>query len=337
MLTFRAALHACLLANPPLVYEWAHVQLRPQVWIRTHIVSYDDAFPVYVYVNGGLGTPLLSYWDPVARQLARHFTVLAADYRGVDAFNGTAPSASMAEHRADVEALVAYARRRFRAEKVFLGGLSWGANVALNLSYAHPEWYHALSVTGPMVAFEELADVHTAANRAFCHTVKARLPWYLWPLRFAMTPCDADELVPNYWRDIFVTSQLSVPLCVLIKCTPPKWDMGMNAFSMMAEPWYGLLGTARIGLSNANAIITANHMYDLFVALQPLALPVQVVVGAEDPMVVPVVAQHFFEHLAAPSKEMHVVADSAHMVPVERTAQWVELQARLKDFAGCSA
>lgn len=323
--------------------EWGDVQVRPDLWLRVHICSNDPTLPVVVFMSGGLGTPLMSYWEEPATMLCEDFNVVAAEQRGVLPFNGTATSASVAEHLDDTVALIHYARRRFAQDKVYLSSISFGSNMAHNLTRSHPELFHAVSLTAPIVYFPEIHEDHVQASVHFCKTFKERLPWYWSPLRLWMQPCEPDpdadpNAVPtaNYWRDIFFISQLAVPLCVMMYCEdPPKWDIGgPNIFKMLREPWYGVSWTAWIGLSNVNYDITNNHFADLGVDLtEPVAVPVQIIAAEQDMLMVPKLMAHAHKVVAAPQKKIDWVGESGHMVHIEQPRAWATAHVRLHAWA----
>ena len=279
--------------------------------------------------------------------LCEDFNVVAAEQRGVLPFNGTATSASVAEHLDDTVALIHYARRRFAQDKVYLSSISFGSNMAHNLTRSHPELFHAVSLTAPIVYFPELHDQHVEAGVRFCKTFKERLPWYWWPLTLWMQPCDPDPdadpyatPVANYWRDIFFISQLAVPLCLMVHCeNPPQWDFdGPNIFAMIREPWYGILGTGIIGLSNVNYQITNNHVADLGVdTTQPVAVPVQLIAGRRDQLMPPFFMEHTHKTMAASRKRIDWLEESGHMVHLEQPREWADAHVRLHEWVGSEA
>ena len=89
--------------------------------------------PALVLCHGGPG-----YWDtlgPVAAMLDDAFSVVRWDQRGCGrSADGDGPY-SIAQSVADLDAV----RAHFGAERIVLGGHSWGASLALHYALAHPE------------------------------------------------------------------------------------------------------------------------------------------------------------------------------------------------------
>ena len=342
MALFAAA--AFLVCTALGAHEWGDVQVRPDLWLRVHACSRDPARPVVVFLSGGLGTPLMAFWERPAALLCEHFNVVAAEQRGVLGFNGTRASASVEEHLDDTLALVHHARRRFGQDRVYLSGISFGANMAYNLTLRHPELVHAVSLSAPVVPLEGVADEQARAALAFCRTFQERLPWYWWPLRLWLGPCeppdDGAAPAPNYWRDIFFMAQLAVPLCVMVHCDdPPQWGNGPSVFSMMREPWYGVLRTLVVGLSNVNYEITNNHFANLGADLSvPLDVPVQLIAGGKDMLMPPFTMQHAFDAvLSAPRKRLDWINESGHMIHIEDAAAWAYAHRELHEWVGGAA
>ena len=342
------ALLAALATSSAAHVEWGDVRVRPDLWLRVHVCSEDPTLPVLVFLSGGLGTPLMAFWQGPAEMLCGDFNVVAAEQRGVLGFNGTRASASVAEHLDDTVALIHYARRRFAQDRVYLSGISFGANMAFNISRAHPELVRAASLSAPVVYFAELDEEQRRAGVAFCETLRGRLPWYWWPLKLWLDPCtpdpDAPPPAPNYWRDIFFMAQLAVPLCVMVHCDdPPRWGNGPSVFSMMREPWYGVSGTVRIGASNVNYDITNNHVADLGADLsEPLAVPVQLIAARHDLLMPPFTMQHAAEVLRAPRKRIDWMEHSGHMIHIEEPGAWADAHRRMHAWvqegrAACTA
>ena len=341
------------------VHEWTHLELKPNVWVRAHIVSSDDTLPLYVFVTGGMGTPLMTYWHEPALKLSKHFTVLAAEQRGIDGLNNTPPSASVSEHIEDILLLVSYARTRFRQEKVFMGSLSFGSNMVFNISRQYPELLHAVSLTAPMFYFDDLIETHRQDSYNLCKVVTERVPWFVSPLRWLLRECKLPEessessegerdragehveqvenIEIGYWRDFFLVLQLAVVECVIVKCDdwPRMTWKTPSVFKMLVEPWYGVTGTAAIGWSNANAIITHNHLKDIHMTVtsdEALQVPVQMIVAREDVVATPPVMEHAFAQIRAPRKRLDWVESSGHLIIHDRCDEWVRLNVELGEW-----
>ncbi len=109
----------------------------------------DRANPVLLVVHGGPGFPTsgIAWW--ATRGLEEYFTVVHWDQRGAGkthlANDPAKVAATMKPERFvdDTEELVAWLRREFAQDKVFLLGTSWGSYVGLRFAQRRPEWLHA--------------------------------------------------------------------------------------------------------------------------------------------------------------------------------------------------
>lgn len=132
-----------------------------------YVISHDGTR--IAYARSGEGPPLVlihgtgidhSYWDPVAPELGRHFTVSSVDRRGRGHSGDTAPYAIQREFE-DVAAMVAS-----MAGDVFLVGHSYGALCSLEaallttnigkLILNEPPMYTTVEVTFPADAPAEI-------------------------------------------------------------------------------------------------------------------------------------------------------------------------------------
>lgn len=101
-------------------------------------VEVSGSGPLLVLCHGGPG-----YWDtlePVAAMVDNSFTVVRWDQRGCGRSSGAGGPFSIEQSVADLDAV----RAHFDAERMVLGGHSWGASLALHYALAHPERVESL-------------------------------------------------------------------------------------------------------------------------------------------------------------------------------------------------
>jgi pimeloyl-ACP methyl ester carboxylesterase len=118
--------------------------IKQVVSIRSH----DLRNPVIIYFHGGPGfveMPLDWWWN---RGWDEYFTVVQWDQRNAGkTFVASGPNdpslLTPDRFQTDAEDLVQWARKRFKKQKVFVLGHSWGSMLGLKLAAAHPEWLHA--------------------------------------------------------------------------------------------------------------------------------------------------------------------------------------------------
>lgn len=109
----------------------------------------DRRNPVLLVLHGGPGFPTstIAWWG--TRALEEYFTVVHWDQRGAGKTHLIndpvliAPTMTPERFVEDTEELVAWLRREFDKDKVFLLGTSWGSYIGLEFALRRPEWLHA--------------------------------------------------------------------------------------------------------------------------------------------------------------------------------------------------
>lgn len=89
--------------------------------------------PVFVVLHGGPG--LADYTEPLADQLAEHGRVIRFDQRGCGESDSTGPY-TLTQAISDVAAIADHVSP---VPQIHLVGHSWGANLALHFTLAHPQ------------------------------------------------------------------------------------------------------------------------------------------------------------------------------------------------------
>jgi pimeloyl-ACP methyl ester carboxylesterase len=123
-----------------------------QQWIT--IRGADDAAPVLLFLHGGPGNSVMGYAEKFTATLQQHFVVVQWDQResGKTAKLNTSPvPLTLDLMEQDASDIVAYLRKRFAKEKIYLAGHSWGGFLALRVAARHPDWLAACVPSAPMV------------------------------------------------------------------------------------------------------------------------------------------------------------------------------------------
>src|SRR5918999_2983013 len=129
-----------------IVEEDVEIDDGAHMWIAT-----SGEGPPLVLCHGGPG--LWDYQEPVAEMVEDLVTAHRGDQRGFGRSTGSGPY-TVARFVADLEEI----RDHFGHERWIVGGHSWGAPLALQYAFAHPERVTALlylSGTGTGTAWKE--------------------------------------------------------------------------------------------------------------------------------------------------------------------------------------
>ena len=128
------------------------------------LLSEDTSNPVLLICGGGPGIPeyLLEYLYPSV--LPSEFTVCYWDYRGVcSSFDSALPAEEMDTEQfiEDTVFLTDYLRDRFKSEKIYIMGHSFGSYVALNTVARYPGKYVCY------IAMSQAVDTKRSETEAF--------------------------------------------------------------------------------------------------------------------------------------------------------------------------
>jgi proline iminopeptidase len=118
----------------------------------------DKSNPILLFLHGGPGASATALLRKFNSELESHFTVVYWDQRNAGkSYNKKTPKVEIkvANYIQDVDTLVAYLKARFKADKIFLVGHSWGARLGLYSVQLHPENYIAYVGVGQELAAYE--------------------------------------------------------------------------------------------------------------------------------------------------------------------------------------
>jgi pimeloyl-ACP methyl ester carboxylesterase len=116
-------------------------------WITVR--GMDRRNPVLLMLHGGPGYVSMPTSWYFQRGWEDFFTVVQWDQRGAGktyAANDPAvvgPTMTRARMIADAEEMVAWLRREFGKERIYVLGHSWGSSLGIELARRHPDWLHA--------------------------------------------------------------------------------------------------------------------------------------------------------------------------------------------------
>jgi len=125
-------------------------------WIQ--IQSKDSTQPILLILHGGPGYAMMPLFHHRNAVLEDHFIVVNWDQRGAGrSYRRTIPKKSMTfqQFLDDLNALTQILKQRFRRQRIYLLGHSWGTMMGLSAAKAHPKDYYAFvgvgQVVGPII------------------------------------------------------------------------------------------------------------------------------------------------------------------------------------------
>ena len=119
--------------------------------------------PILLFIHGGPGIAFIPLASTFQSPWEKYFTVVQWDQRGAGKTYASndkelqRKTMNVPQMEQDALEVVNYLRNRFKREKIFIIGHSWGAILGLWLAYEHPEVIYAYVGTGQAVNLEENA------------------------------------------------------------------------------------------------------------------------------------------------------------------------------------
>lgn len=275
----------------------------------------DRRNPVLLMLHGGPGwVAMPSSWY-FQRGWEEYFTVVQWDQRGAGKTyveNGPATLApTMTRERMvqDAVEMVAWLRREFGQDKVFVLGHSWGSYLGLELAQRRPQWLHAY------IGIGQITDAPESERRGWAWTrEQARRDGN------AAAVAELESLAP------YAAGNTPVPLADLMK--QRRWlnhygGMVHNrrggdaeAAAIRLSPEYSDADVA--GVWAANDFSVQHLLADVLTLdmgqVRTLDCPLLLFLGRHDYNVSSSLAAEWFERVQAPSKQLVWFEDSAHEV-----------------------
>lgn len=121
-------------------------------WIS--IKATDLSTPVLLFLHGGPGNSAMAYADKFTGQLQKHFIVVQWDQResGQTALlNASDKPLTVELMESDALELIRYLAERFKQQRVYLMGHSWGGFLGLLIASHHPQLLDGYIAICPMI------------------------------------------------------------------------------------------------------------------------------------------------------------------------------------------
>ena len=278
--------------------------------------------PVLLFLSGGPGGSQLAATRKVLGDLEEHFTVVNWEQPGSGkSFNTRIISQLTPQrYREDSYALTCYLLNRFKQEKIYVVGESWGSILGIWMIQDHPENFHAFVGIAPMVAFLE-TDLHdyflaleitreNGDNRTHEALLKQGPP-------------------PYYGRGTaWKASRYLMVLSQHMMRDPNITGPGYDTFGDIFSSEYGLYDKVnyfRGLLAVMDVMWPQLWEVDLRLDAVDLQVPVYFAVGRHDINAPPYLVESYMEILEAPYKKLIWFEHSGHSPWVDESKKFVDL------------
>ncbi|XMB85369.1 alpha/beta hydrolase [Mycoplasmatota bacterium WC44] len=110
----------------------------------------NESNPLILFLHGGPGMAQIGFMPHYQKILEEHFIVVNWDQRGAGlSFSDNIPKESMNTQQFiyDTIEVTNYLRKKYKKERIYLIGHSWGSLLGMKVIYEHPElFYHFIGV-----------------------------------------------------------------------------------------------------------------------------------------------------------------------------------------------
>jgi len=278
----------------------------------------DRRNPVLLMLHGGPGWVAMPTSWYFQRGWEEYFTVVQWDQRGAGktyAANDpavVAPTMTRERMIADTEEMVAWLRKEFGKDRIFVVGQSWGSYLGLELAQRRPEWLHAY------VGIGQISNAPESERRG-----------YAWTLQQAKAAGNAEAVAELEALAPYAQGSEPLPLETLFK--QRKWlnEYGgmvhnrtggsAEAAAIRLSPEYTDDDLAKVWKAND---FSMQHLLSEVLTLDMsrvdrLKTPLFLFLGRHDHNVSSELAAEWFTQVKAPTKQLVWFEQSAHEVMIE--------------------
>ena len=284
--------------------------------------------PLLLFLHGGPGYPVSPLSHEYQRKLEKYFIVVQWDQRGGGKSYGSVAPEFMTREKflSDTHELILLLLDRYKKEKLYLVGHSWGSYLGIITANLYPELIHAYIGTGQMVdllqqetlshqflvneakvrkndeAIEELAGIGFPPYKDIVTGMKTK---YNWLVEFGGFLYEEDSL------SLLITALLTAPEYSLI-------DMinYIRGISFSLEEMVNNADGRFWSLSPINEITE-------------LKVPVYFISGEQDQVTPVKLISRLCEKIKAPKKRLLVLSDTGHFAFFRKSKEFTQIMASI--------
>jgi pimeloyl-ACP methyl ester carboxylesterase len=276
--------------------------------------------PVLLILHGGPGSPELAMVRQYNRELEKHFVVVNWEQRGAGkSWSKDIKSADMkiSVFVSDAEELVVYLRKRFKMDKIYIEGHSWGSALAALLAQKIPQYIKAYVGIGQAtniiesekLVFERTLEVlKKAGDKKMLLEMQEASGMVYGDLKKTMT----QRKCSMKYGGLVYKNPLSLLAKALINCSEYTPEDKFVRF-------------ASGSLFSLKAMWNELVMGNMFKSAAKWKVPVYIIAGRHDLTVDPGLAEKYFNFIKAPKKEFFWFENSAHMCSYEEPEKYMDI------------
>ena len=283
----------------------------------------DRNKPVILFLHGGPGSPEFTFMKSTNRAIEKDFVMVYWEQRGAGkSFSKDIPVESMnlPQFISDTKELSMLLAKKFKKDKIYLMGHSWGSLLGILTAYKYPELFYAYfgigqvcsQYKGEKISFKWVKEQARKENntRAIESLSKLTFP---------------DSLAGmNVWSKYIMSernyvSQYGGGVTHEMRSMLPLVKMVLKAKEYTLNDKMRFMKASMFSLNHLwPAVIQKN----LFIEIDSMRVPVYIFQGKYDNQTPYVVAKDFFNQLKARKKEFFTFENSAHSPVMEEAAKF---------------
>jgi pimeloyl-ACP methyl ester carboxylesterase len=258
-----------------------------QQWIK--IDSDEETKPVLLFLHGGPGNSVIPYAHKFTNELQQHFVVVLWDQREsgeTKKLNSSPVPLIVSLFESDAVEVIDYLRTRFRQDKIYLAGHSWGGFLALQVASHYGDRLEACFAAAPMIRQTESEQLSLQKEKDIA--TKQNNLTALEELNKIQIPFKTGEQL--YFHRKWLNELIDQRRAPFTRNYVEGW----------ARTWLPIF-------NEASAI-------DLNISAKEMKCPTFLLVGAKDYQTNFEITKRYFENLKAPKKELFWFNESSHLL-----------------------
>jgi len=283
----------------------------------------DRNKPVMLFLHGGPGSPEFTFMKKTNRAIEKDFVMVYWEQRGAGkSYSKDIPAESMnlPQFISDTRELSILLAKRFKKDKIYLMGHSWGSFLGILTAYQYPDLYYAYfgigqvcsQYKGEKKSFEWVKEqarkqnntkaIESLSKLTFPDSLAGMDIWY----KYVMTE---RNYVSQFGGGITHEMTSMLPLVKIV----------LNAKEYTLSDKMNFMKASKYSLNHLwPSVIQKN----LFNDIDSMRIPVYIFQGRYDNQTPYPIAKEFFNHLKARKKEFFTFENSAHSPVMEEVSKF---------------
>ena len=283
----------------------------------------DTTKPVILFLHGGPGSPELAFMRETNKAIENDFVMVYWEQRGAGkSYSKDIPTESMnlEQFISDTHDLSLILAKRFKKDKIFLMGHSWGSLLGILTAYKYPELYYAYfgigqvcnQYKGEKIAFDWIKEQAQITDDKDVITEMSKL-------QFPDSIASIEEWGNYLMKERNFVNHYGGGPTHQITTMFPLIMMVMNAREYTFSDKMHFMSGSIFSLKSLWLDVVNTN---LFTKIDSMRLPVYIFQGKLDYTTPYPLAKEFYDQLKAPEKAFYTFENSAHSPVMEEVEKF---------------